>query len=86
MSDNELNKTNIWKNFIGLLVLSSIISLAFVFNIKVGFSVFDGIKAISLTIFTIIMIIIIIIVISVILAFLIIIHKLNKETEEMNVE
>ena len=86
MSGNELNKTNIWKNFIGLLVLSSIISLAFVFNINVGFSVFDGLKVISLTIFTIIMIIIIIIIISVILAFLFIIHNLNKENEEMNDE
>ena len=87
MSDNELNKTNIWKGFIGFLVLISIISVPFIFNFNIGFSVFEGIKTTSLNIFTIIMIIIIIVVIIIVLAFLVIIHKLNNEIRvELNNE
>lgn len=84
MSNNKLNKTNIWKNFIGFGILALIISLVFVFNIKIGFSVFEGFKTISLIEFIIIIIIVIINIIIVILAFLITIRKLNKEKEEIN--
>lgn len=44
MNNNKLNKIDFWKNFIGFWVLIVIISCIFFFNIKIGFTIFEGIS------------------------------------------
>lgn len=44
MNNNKLNKIDFWKNFIGFWVLILIISCIFFFNIKIGFTIFEGIS------------------------------------------
>lgn len=45
---NKLIKITIWKDLIALLVVLIVISCIFIFNIKVGFSVFQNIKFINI--------------------------------------
>jgi len=44
VNNNKLNKIDFWKNFIGFWVLIVIISCIFFFNIKIGFTIFEGIS------------------------------------------
>lgn len=67
MSNNKLNKIDFWKNFISFWVLILIISCIFFFNIRIGFTIFEGIYFnLTLVLFilsTIIMVLIIIFVV-----------------------
>lgn len=78
MDNNKLNKTEIWKNFVGFGVLITIIFCIFFFNIKIGFTVFENIGIIpSFIVITISIIIIIIIILMVLL----ILNKIEKNRQ-----
>ncbi len=80
MSNDKTSKKNIWKNFTIFGVLISIIFCVFFFNIKIGFTVFENIEAMSFII-TINLVFIIIFVIIIIL--LLVICKIRKRIEDI---
>lgn len=78
MSNDKTSKKNIWKNFTSFGVLISIIFCVFFFNVKIGFTVFENIEAMSSVIlinFIFIFVIIIII--------LLVIYRIRKNRTEV---
>ena len=45
---SKLTKITIWKNLIALLIIFIVISLIFIFNVKIGFSIFENIKSVDI--------------------------------------
>ena len=78
---NKLTKTTIWKDLIALLVVLTIISCIFIFNIKIGFSVFENIDTNKLFLFVLSTIIVILIIIFIIF---IILYKRKKKRGNNN--
>lgn len=81
MSSNKIRKKRFWRNFIGFWAVVVIIFCIFIFNIKIGFTVFENIGSVfsfsALITF-------IIIIISIVLIGIYKIRKNRIESEEIN--
>lgn len=80
---SKLTKITIWKDLMALLIVLTVVSCIFVFNIQVGFSVFKNIKLINIVLFMFIISTIISVLIIILIIF-IIIYKKSKNKEELN--
>lgn len=78
------NKMKIFKNFLVSIIVLLIISLIFIFNIRIGFSVFENIKTIHTISFTIIFIIAVNIIILIVFLGIYRIRKNLKEFEKLS--
>jgi len=78
VSNDKVSKKNIWKNFTSFGVLISIIFCVFFFNVKVGFTVFEYIEAMS----SIVIINLVFVFIFVIIILLLVIYKIRKNRTE----
>jgi len=78
VSNDKVSKKNIWKNFTGFGVLISIIFCVVVFNIKIGFTVFENIGDVS----SIMFINLVFIIIFVIIIVVVVIYKIRKNRTE----
>ncbi len=81
MSNDKTSKKNIWKNFTIFGVLISIIFCVFFFNIKIGFTIFKNIEAMSSIITTNLIFVFIFVIITIIIL-LLVIYKIRKNRIE----
>ena len=71
-----------WKNIVGTIVLFGVILLIFIFDVKIGFSIFENINLIHLNCMKVLVLVILIIIFVIIIVILYIKIKNRKEIDE----